>query len=259
MRFGSAAHRRRRELLDAGFTDTWRTTLETSMAHWPLLDDDEQERLGERAVALAASVRWEPANGFAVDDTMMMLIAAEASLIALELADDSFHSVRTVLVHPTTIVLRGQHSQVAGLASDDPMAIIGQADPYGPVIVAWDAAASQARHPEEGNNVVFHEFAHKLDMLTGATNGTPPLDDAAQEQRWVTACTDAYERVVEGRSKVLRAYAGVNPAEFFAVATEVFFDTPQPLLHHEPALYAELAGYYRQDPAARAARAAGRN
>jgi len=252
--FGSRQHRHRQEVLDAGFSDTWRSVLDANMAHWTYLDDDERERLGERAVALLASLRWEAARGFELNDEITMLVAAEASLIALERPADSFREVRTVVVHPTTMVMTGQHSQVQGVASDDPMPIIGQANPFGPVLIAWDAAQFAARHPEEGNNVVFHEFAHKLDMLTGSANGTPPMDDADQEQRWVAVCTDAYERVVEGRSKVLRSYAGVNPAEFFAVATEVFFDTPRQLAHHEPALYDELAGWYRQDPASRAPR-----
>lgn len=252
--FGTSRHRHRKEILEAGFTDAWRSTLSAHMAHWDLLDDDEQGRLGERAVDLFARIRWEAANGFLLSDEMTMLIAAEASLIALERPSDSFRNVHAVVVHPTTMVMRGQHSQVAGLASDDPIAIIGQADPTGPVLVAWDAATHQARHPEEGNNVVFHEFAHKLDMLVGIANGTPPMDSVDQEQRWITACTGAYERVVEGRSKALRSYAGVNPAEFFAVATEVFFDTPALLTTHEPELYAELAEWYGQDPAARMSR-----
>ncbi len=254
MRFPTSLHRHRREILDAGFSDAWRAVLSGSMAHWSLLSDDERDRLGERAVALAASLRWEAARGFELTDEITMLVAAEASLIALERPDDSFREVRTVIVHPTTMVMAGQHSQVSGVVSDDPTPIIGQANPFGPVLIAWDAAQFAARHPEEGNNVVFHEFAHKLDMLTGMVNGTPPMDDPDQEQRWVAACGDAYERVVEGRSRALRPYAGVNPAEFFAVATEVFFDTPEVLARHEPALYEELAGWYRQDPAARTPR-----
>jgi Mlc titration factor MtfA (ptsG expression regulator) len=252
--FETQRHRHRREVHEAGFTDAWRTLLATTMAHWELLDDDERQRLGERAVDFLASKRWEAAHGFDMSDEVTMLISAEASLITLELADDAYRGVDTIIVHPTTMVMRGQHSQVQGVVSDDPMPIIGQANHNGPVMVAWDAARFQARHPEEGNNVVFHEFAHKLDMLTGTANGTPPMESLEFETAWVSACTAAYERVVDGRSKVLRSYAGVNTAEFFAVATEVFFDTPGPLVTHEPDLYAVLADWYRQDPARRQAR-----
>ena len=102
---------------------------------------------------------------------------------------------------------------------------------------------------------MYHEFAHQLDMLDGITDGTPPLgDDDAARARWVEVCTAAYDMVRAEGSPVLRPYAGTNPAEFFAVATEVFFNRPLDLRTHEPALYAELQAFYRQDPAARADR-----
>jgi Mlc titration factor MtfA (ptsG expression regulator) len=100
-------------------------------------------------------------------------------------------------------------------------------------------------------NVVYHEFAHQLDMLDGITDGTPPLEDEAARRRWVEVCTAAYDSVRAEGSPVLRAYAGTNPAEFFAVATEAFFNRPSELSEHEPALYAELRSFYRQDPAER--------
>jgi MtfA peptidase len=249
--FETNKHRHGREVREAGFTNAWRSLLETTMAHWAWLNDDERERLGMRAVDFLASKRWEAARGFDMSDGVTMLISAEASLITLELADDAYRGVNTIIVHPTAMVMRGQHSQVQGVVSDDPTPITGQANHNGPVMVAWDAARFQARHPEKGNNVVFHEFAHKLDMLTGTANGTPPMESVEAEAAWVAACTAAYERVVAGRSKALRNYAGVNTAEFFAVATEVLFDTPQLMATHEPDLYAVMADWYRQDPASR--------
>ena len=157
--------------------------------------------------------------------------------------------VHTVLVHPTTVVLSGEHSQVAGIVSDGPMPILGQADLHGPVLIVWDAVLAEARHPGSGHNVVFHEFAHRLDMLTGDADGTPPMSGAEQAERWVQVCTDVYEQVVEGRGgTVLRSYAGVNPAEFFAVATEAFFDAPVPLRHEHPDLYEVLRATTARTP-----------
>jgi hypothetical protein len=125
------------------------------------------------------------------------------------------------------------------------------------VLLSWPSVASGARFPQRGHNVVFHEFAHQLDMLDGTVDGTPPLDDPEALQRWIAVCTAAYSAVRAGNgSPVLRDYAGVNPGEFFAVATEVFFCRPLELRTHERALYDELAGFYGQDPAARAERAA---
>jgi Mlc titration factor MtfA (ptsG expression regulator) len=143
--------------------------------------------------------------------------------------------------------------------TDEPMSIIGQAHGRrGPVIVAWDAARAGARHPERGHNVVFHEFAHKLDMLDNMIDGTPPLPDQATRRRWIEVCTAEFQLVRAGLGgHLLWSYAGVNPGEFFAVATEVFFGRPLELRIEKPALYEVLADFYRQDPAARLARFVG--
>ena len=145
---------------------------------------------------------------------------------------------------------------VSGVVSDSELPIIGQASFDGPVFIAWDAAREGARHPERGHNVVYHEFAHKLDMDDGTVDGTPVLSDPADRQRWIEVCTAVYDEVREGRAgELLDPYAGVNPGEFFAVATETFFDRPEPLERAHPDLYDVLRSFYRQDPAARARRA----
>ena len=136
-----------------------------------------------------------------------------------------------------------------GCVSKDPRRCDGQATYRGPVLLSWPAVASGARFPERGHNVVFHEFAHQLDMLDGVVDGTPPLDDPEALRRWVAVCTAAYSAVRAGHgSPVLRDYAGVNPGEFFAVATEVFFCRPLELRAHERALYDEMAGVLPAGP-----------
>jgi len=252
MRFETRRHRARREYFEAGFRDEWRELVRDRVPVWRSLDDDERARVETLALGLIAGVNWEAANGFEITDEIKVLIASEACVIILGLPDDSFRDVHTILVHPTTLVLTGEHSQVAGIVSDDPMPILGQAELHGPVTIIWDAVKDEARHPGSGHNVVFHEFAHKLDMLDGAADGTPPMQTVEQSQRWVEVCTRVYEQVVEGTAgRALRSYAGVNPAEFFAVATESFFDDPIDLRRQQPDLYDVLSTYYRQDPAAR--------
>ena len=242
----------RRERLEAGFRPEWRELLAGRVRWWSSLSDGERRRLEDLALHLVAEKRWEAARDFDVTDEMMVTIAAQAALLALGLPDGSYRGVSTILVHPTTLVLTGPHSQVEGLVSDGPMPILGQAVYEGPVVIAWDTVLDDARHPGTGHNVVFHEFAHKLDMLDGTVDGTPPLTDPDEYRRWVEVCTRVYDQVVEGRGgPTLRAYAGVNPGEFFAVATESFFDDPRDLRRDHPDLYEVLSGFYRQDPAAR--------
>ncbi len=136
--------------------------------------------------------------------------------------------------------------------------ILGQAFVQGPVILVWDAVLHGARHPEQGHNVVYHEFAHKLDMLDGAADGTPLLADRDQFAEWVAVFSCEFLRLrrlaEKGHKTFLDDYGATNEAEFFAVATEEFFDRPIALLEHAPDLYRVLNAYYRQDPAVRANR-----
>lgn len=255
MRLETRRHRLRRELSEAGFRPEWREVVAERMAHWTLLDGGERDRLEALSLALMVDKRWEAAHGFEMSDEIMVTIAAQAALLQLGLADDAYRGVKTVIVHPTTLVLTGEHSQVPGLASDAPMPILGQAQYDGPVMIVWDAVLEAARHPERGHNVVYHEFAHKLDMLDGTVDGTPPLESREQLDRWVAVCTAVYEKVQRGAgSGAIGDYAGVNPAEFFAVATEAFFDNSVRLRRDEPDLYGVLVDFYRQDPAGRATR-----
>ena len=228
----------------------WEEVAARRLVHFAALDADERARLGADIGRLLGEKRWEASRGFDLTEEIRLTIAAQAALLILGLDIDGYHDVRSIIVHPTTRVLTGPRPGPAhGVVTDAPFPVIGQAhDRRGPVIIAWDAVARDTRHPERGHNVVFHEFAHRLDMLDGITDGTPPLGSEEANRRWAEVCTPAYERVVAGQS-VLRPYAATNPAEFFAVATEAFFCAPGPLAQGRPALYRALCGFYRQDPA----------
>jgi Mlc titration factor MtfA (ptsG expression regulator) len=139
-----------------------------------------------------------------------------------------------------------------------PQPIHGQAFMQGPVIIIWDAALHGGRHPEAGYNVVYHEFAHKLDMLDGSADGTPPLRNRAEYQEWIRICSREYKRLRDdaamGNESFLNLYGATNEAEFFAVATEQFFDQPLLMIEQAPDLYHVLKEYYHQDPVKRVER-----
>jgi Mlc titration factor MtfA (ptsG expression regulator) len=256
--FETHRHRQRRRRLATGFPPEWRQLLAARFGHWRHLDRAERARLEKLTLDLVADKRWEAARGFELTDAVIVLVAAQAAYIALGLPDDSFRGVQAIVIHRTTLVLKGRRPQAGGLESDDPLPILGQAAFGGPVLIAWDTVVHESLHPGHGSNVVFHEFAHKLDMLDGTVDGTPPLASRPEHDRWVAVCTRLYEQVVAGGGGAsLRPYAGVNAGEFFAVATESFFDAPLTLRAEHPDLYGVLAGYYRQDPAARLARGGG--
>lgn len=246
---------RRRAADEPDFPDVWRQRLASRWQVWPTLDDAERARVEHLTSKMVGSLRWEAAQGFTITDEMRVLVSAQAALLALGLDDEVFRRVTSVILHPRTVVLRGARRVEGGLVSDSPYPISGQAHHHGPVVLAWSTAAFEARHPERGQNVVYHEFAHQLDMLDGTIDGMPPIEDAALRRRWVEVCTGEYVAIRRGEERVLRDYAGVDPGEFFAVATETFFSVPIELRDGTPELYEILSAFYGQDPAARAERA----
>jgi Mlc titration factor MtfA (ptsG expression regulator) len=233
------------------FDEAWRPTLEHGFEHWRMLSPDELARMEMLVSGMFHETRWEPANGFVLTDDIKVLISAQASMLLLGLELDDYPQLTSIIVHPSTVRLSGEHGVTGRVRSSGTQTLAGQAHYQGPVVLSWSAAKRGARFPAAGQNVVYHEFAHQLDMLDGITDGTPPLGDEDARLRWVDVCTTAYDTVRAEGSPVLRDYAGTNPAEFFAVATEVFFNRPVELKEHEPALYAELQGFYHQDPAGR--------
>lgn len=250
MRFG----RKARDEPAAEFPPEWRAVLVRQWPLWRLLSADERSRLEAIALGLLSRVRFEASNGFEVTDEMCVLVAAQASLLVLELGAEPYRRIRTIIIHPTSLVLSGERRTGAGgLMTDEPTRIDGQAHSRGEIVLAWDAVAYDGRHPWRGLNVVFHEFAHQLDMLDGMVDGTPPLVDEELRGRWVDVCTREYQAVRRGDEHVLRSYAGTDPGEFFAVATEMFFTRPAPLAERHPTLYDVLREFYRQHPAGRAA------
>jgi len=235
------------------FEPRWRELLAEGFEHWRALSPDETERMEHLITTVLATNRFEAARGFELTEEVRVLIAAQASMLLLGLPIDEYPPISSIIVHPSTVRLHGTHAVGSGLQSSGTRLLAGQATYKDSVVLSWAAAKRGAQRPQGGQNVVYHEFAHLLDMLDGVTDGTPPLEDDAARTRWVEVCTAAYDTVRAEGSPVLRPYAGTNPAEFFAVATEVFFNRPHELAEHEPALYAELRSFFRQDPAARIA------
>jgi MtfA peptidase len=241
-------HRRR------GLPDDWLDIVETHVALWHVLDDDERRLIEAQSDWLLRHKHWEAAQGFELSAAITVTIAAQAALLVLRLGVDEYREVGAIVVYPSAMQSRGVRvGPVRGTVSDGVLPVLGEAHGRrGPVLLAWDQAREAARAPGHGNNVVFHEFAHKLDMLDDILDGTPPLERRADVERWVEVCTEAYEALRDGVERPpLQPYGATNPAEFFAVATEAFFDVPVALLRHEPRLYEVMRAFYKQDPVSR--------
>jgi len=263
--------RRRKRLLQTPFPEEWERTLSRNMIHFGYLDTDEQQRLRGLIQLFVAEKEWEGCNGLVLTDEMRVTIAGQACLLLLGFFDasggplfrgpDLYANVETILVYPSTFVPRRTEDSIFAIPGiEHPMLpLIGEAHRRGPVILTWNAVRRSAKNPNLGHNVVYHEFAHKLDMLDGAADGVPPLRDEGEYERWNRVCQAEYERLRQlsdaGREGVLDPYGSTDEGEFFAVVTEAFFDTPIDLLEEHPALYEVMSAFYRQDTAARQRRA----
>jgi hypothetical protein len=225
---------------------------------WLLLDQAERAAL-ERTAGRLLDKRWEASHGFAIDDEMRATVAVHAALLHLGHDEVPFGNVTAVVIHSTTMTLRGERpGPLPGVVTNAPLPTHGHTTARGPVFLAWDVIARELAAPRRTTNVILHEFAHKIDALNGTFDGTPRLAGAAQLEEWIGVCTAELEALRRGTpSAVLRPYAATNPSEFFAVATESFFEQPLALRAEKSRLYGVLAAYYRQDPAAREVGGAG--
>jgi len=248
----------RSELRARPFPIEWDAIVQANVPHFTLLDAVERAELLAITQVFLEEKQWEGCGGLELTDEIRITISVQACLLQLGLPHDYYRNVKSILIYPSTVLIPEHHPGVferVDCPIEGSTPILGQAFCSGPVILVWDAVLRGARHPEQGHNVVYHEFAHKLDMLDGAADGTPPLADSAQLAEWVAVCTREFHRLrqlaEQGHTTFLDAYGTKNEAEFFAVATEEFFDRPRQLKQHAPDLYHVLCAYYRQDPAGR--------
>ena len=182
------------------------------------------------------------------------MVAAHAVLPLLGLDESWYDGVGAIIVRDGSMTQRHTAGPVRGTFERSPQAVDGESHhDDGPLMVSWRAARREAANPRVGRDVVLHEFAHKIDMHDGVLDGTPLLPDDEQRQRWVDVCTAHYDAIRDGDpTQLLRSYAGTNPGEFFAVATETFFTRSIDFAERHPDLYEVFVAFYRQEPAARA-------
>jgi Mlc titration factor MtfA (ptsG expression regulator) len=254
VRFQTPKQRRRTAALDASFPDESREFLETEMTHWRWLGDDDRSRLERLIKGFLFDKRFEWSNGLERSIEIETIVAASACLLILDLDKAYFRDVNSIIMYPSSVVIKGRRGSpdARGLETTAIVPILGEAALHGPVILAWDSAKRSATSQDTGHNVIYHEFAHKIDMADGLSDGAPPMHQE-QRARWVEVCTREYELLRSGETlhSFLDPYAAVNASEFFAVATEFFFDRPVEMAHHKPDLYGVLEEFYRQNPASR--------
>jgi hypothetical protein len=217
------------------------------------LNADERKCLREMAREFLADKEWSAAGDLVLTPEIQLSIALQACLPVLNLGLDHYRGWVGIVVYPGDFVIQRQIMDEDGVVHEYDDAVLGEAWEGGPVIVSW------FDHPEDadGVNVVIHEFAHKLDMGNGTVDGFPRLPADMSRHAWAAAFEPAYKdfcaRVDSGEDTFLDPYAVEHPAEFFAVMSEAFFETPDVLSEEYPAVYEQLRRFYRQDPLRRPA------
>ena len=235
--------------------DAWPGIVERNVPLARGLSSEERERLLRLAQIFLADKHFEGSGGLTLTEEMKVTIAAEACLLLLHLEGPCYPTLRTVLVYPHGFVPKAAGSRGTGQVVPPPVRLMGESWGDGVVVISWDDAVRGARNPDDGENVVLHEFAHQLDAEDGITDGTPILAPGAL-RTWGGVLSEEYERlrrdIAEDRGSALDEYGATNKAEFFAVATETFFEKPVQLEREHPELYGQLRQFYQQDPARRA-------
>ena len=221
-----------------------RALLEKRLPHYRLLAGALRERFHQRVAEFLARKRFYGCNGLQVTDEMRVLIAGMACLLILRPEARVYPALRSVLLYPTAFWVRHEEPDDAGVVHEDEVLQVGESQDWGRVILSWeDAEAALEGDPV---NVPAHEFAHQLDDENPGSAGAPRLADYSQ---WSEVMTSAYDALCRKGSPVLDDYGTEEPAEFFAVATEAYFQNGRALKKHHPALYGLLRDFYLVDTA----------
>jgi hypothetical protein len=239
---------RRKKLLATPAPPEWETALAQYVPLYALLPDVMRAKLVDKARVMVAEQRWVGSNGLEITDEMKFIVAAQAVVL---LAGDEgylYERLTAIQLYPEFVLSRpsrrreGHHGHSV---------LLGEAWQYGNVRLSWPAILEGAEDPEDGENVVFHEFAHHLDGLDGQMGGQPPLTTESLQQKWPIVEREYRELVQDvrhGEPTWLDPYAAEKPEEFFAVTTESFFEEPAGLAKNHPDLFAVLVELYRVDP-----------
>ena len=247
---------RQRRVLGHPFPASWRKVLQRRVPLLRRMPVDLQLQLKKRIQLFIAEKAFIGCDGLQVTQEMRVVIAAHACLLILNRSMQHYAHVRQILVYPGAFVTQRTVTDGMGVQHDQRQALSGESWEQGQVILSWQDTLDGAAVDDDGTNVVLHEFAHQLDQENGAAQGAPPPtagDTHHSPQRWKLVFSQAYAhlqgQLQRGEQGLFNHYGAQSPAEFFAVATEAFFEQAAQMAELYPALYAELKGYYKVDPA----------
>jgi hypothetical protein len=245
--------RRWKRLVKNKFPDAWCAFLRKNVPYYGCLPDEAQVEL-QGLIQIFLDEKWfEGAAGLIITDEIRVTIAAQACILLLHRKTENYPKLRTIIVYPNAYLVEHIKRMPAGVEIEAKDVRHGESWAHGTIVLSWDDVLQGAEQPGDGENLVFHEFAHQLDHEDGATNGAPYLPKRSMYATWAEVLGREYGDLISAisrnRKTMLRSYGATNPAEFFAVITELFFEQPVELKRNHPDLYTQLQLFFEQDPA----------
>jgi Mlc titration factor MtfA (ptsG expression regulator) len=241
---------KRRMLLSTPFPPAWDDILKKNLPPYGKLSSQLRQQLHDATRIFIAEKSFEGCGGLTLTDEVKVTIAAQACMLLLNRKMEYYPRLYSILVYPSTYVAGTRHT-IRGQPNETSVRL-GESWHAGAVVLAWDSVKHGAANFNDGHNVTMHEFAHQLDQHYSAAAGAPLLASRSAYSAWAMVFSKEYEdlrrKTAKGRESVMDAYGATNPAEFFAVVTETFFEKPSQLKSKHPDLYEELYSFYRVNP-----------
>lgn len=234
------------------FKKEWRKIIQQRMPYFKQMPTDLQLQLKQHIQVFIAEKNFIGCNGIKITDEIRVTIAAQACLLLLNRKTDYYPKLKAILIYPSGFVKKQTERGVDGLQYTRQVALSGESWGFGRIVLSWQDSLHGAELPHDGHNVVIHEFAHQLDQESGQANGAPILGKSQNYQCWSEIFSTQFnilrKQAAAGIPSIFDYYGATEPAEFFAVVSEVFFEKPKQFSLEHPALYQQLKGYYHVDP-----------
>ncbi len=244
---------RRRRIAGQSFPGDWLPIVKSNVPYYGKLPPAGRKELLRHTLVFLAEKRFVGCGGLEITDEIRVTIAANACILLLGRATDYYPGLRTILVYPTAYVAESTRHLDTGVVEEGVEVRAGESWDSGSVVLSWEDILEDIAQ-REGHNVVLHEFAHQLDSSAGRGDSSPVLHSRDAFAAWTKTFHRTYQRLChnggDDHSGLFDDYAASDPAEFFAIATEFFFEIPGELQQHYPDLYDQLRNLYQQDPAA---------
>lgn len=243
---------RLKRALKAPFPEEWVHILERNIQIYRNLPQPLRMQLRRLIKQFLHQKQFFGAGGLEMTDEIRVTVAAEACMLILNRPTGVYPKLRYIIVYPSAFIVAHGDMDEAGVVDPNPRDLLGESWDQGKVILAWDGVLRGAQNFLDGQNLVLHEFAHQLDSETGDADGAPLLGGAGSYRSWAEVLSEEFidlqDDTRHSRRSLMDQYGATNPAEFFAVATETFFEKPRQMAKHHSELFETLLAYYRVDP-----------